>query len=110
MIYLITESEFTQVLDGQDGQVTVHITPINADEIHKECDSLMVTSAIGDADTAAVVKAELRINVFANRTKPIKFTKGSVYYVARLTGGRLPEGATTLPEGFTLSYSKVVIA
>jgi len=30
-------------------------------------------------------------------------------YVAQLVGGRLPEGATTLPEGFSFKFYRVTL-
>jgi hypothetical protein len=62
-----------------------------------------LTSAIGHADTAAVLGVPMnRINVKLNR--------GDVAYIAQLTGGRLPEGSTTLPEGFKFKFIKVTVA
>lgn len=59
-------------------------------------------SAIGHADTAHVLGFEPnRVNV--------SLQKGDVAYVAQLTGGRLPEGSTTLPEGFHFKYIRVEI-
>ena len=61
-----------------------------------------LTSAIGHADTAAVLGVECnRINVHLN--------PGDVAYVAQLQGGRLPEGSTTLPEGFSFKYIRVFV-
>lgn len=61
-----------------------------------------LTSAIGHADTAAVLGVPMnRINV--------KLSAGDTAYVAQLTGGRLPEGSTTLPEGFAFKFLKVEI-
>ena len=61
-----------------------------------------LTSAIGHADTAYVLGvAPNRINVH--------LSKGDIAYVAQLQGGRLPEGSTTLPEGFSFKYIKVVV-
>jgi len=61
-----------------------------------------IVSAVGHADTAAVLGVPCnRINVSLN--------KGDVLYVAQLVGGRLPEGSTTLPEGFTFKFLKVTI-
>lgn len=61
-----------------------------------------LVSAIGHADTAAVLGVPMnRINV--------KLHKGDVAYVAQLTGGRLPEGSTTLPEGFRFKFIRVEI-
>jgi hypothetical protein len=60
-------------------------------------------SAIGHADTARVLGVPMaRINVTLNR--------GDVAYVAQLMGGRLPEGATTLPEGFSFKFMRVEVA
>ena len=60
-------------------------------------------SAIGHADTAAVLGVPMnRINVALN--------KGDVAFVAQLQGGRLPEGATSLPEGFSFKFLKVSIS
>ena len=59
-----------------------------------------LTSAIGHQDTANVLGVPMnRVNVH--------LTKGDVAYVAQLQGGRLPEGATTLPDGFSFKFIKV---
>lgn len=59
-------------------------------------------SAVGHADTANVLGVPMRrINVSLH--------KGETAYVAQLVGGRLPEGATTLPEGFSFKFLKVSV-
>lgn len=61
-----------------------------------------LVSAVGHQDTANVLGVDMnRINV--------KLNKGDIAYVAQLMGGRLPEGATTLPEGFTFKFVKVTV-
>ena len=61
-----------------------------------------LTSAIGHADTARVLGVPMnRVNV--------TLQKGDVAYVAQLQGGRLPEGSTTLPKGFTFKFVKVEV-
>ena len=61
-----------------------------------------LTSAIGHQDTANVLGVPMnRVNVH--------LSKGDVAYVAQLMGGRLPEGSTTLPDGFTFKFIKVTI-
>ncbi len=61
-----------------------------------------LTSAIGHADTARVLGVEMnRVNV--------TLQKGDIAYVAQLQGGRLPEGSTTLPDGFTFKFIKVEV-
>lgn len=59
-------------------------------------------SAVGHADTAAV------LGVPCNRVN-VKLKNGDTVFVAQLQGGRLPEGSTTLPEGFTFRFLKVEI-
>lgn len=57
-------------------------------------------SVVGHADTAAVLGVQF------NR-ESVTLEKGDILYVAQITGGRLPEGSTTLPEGFKLKFLKV---
>lgn len=59
-------------------------------------------SAVGHQDTANVLGVPMnRINVH--------LSKGDVAFVAQLQGGRLPEGSTTLPAGFTFKFVKVEV-
>lgn len=61
-----------------------------------------ITSAVGHADTAAV------LGVPCNRVN-IHLEKGDVLFIAQLQGGRLPEGSTTLPEGFSFKFIELRI-
>lgn len=61
-----------------------------------------IESAIGHADTAKV------LGVPCNRVN-VRLHKGDVAVVAQLVGGRLPEGATTLPEGFAFKFLRVKV-
>lgn len=61
-----------------------------------------MTSAIGHQDLANILGVE------CNRIS-ISLTKGDELIVAQLTGGRLPEGTTTLPDGFKLKWYKICI-
>lgn len=70
----------------------------------REVDALPthLTSAIGHQDTANVLGVPMnRVNVHLD--------KGDVAYVAQLQGGRLPEGSTTLPDGFSFKFIKVSV-
>ena len=90
-IYLLNAFSLQMV----DVPCTVHF-----EEVDALPDGL--TSAIGHIDTAKVLGVEPnRINVH--------LSKGDTAYVAQLQGGRLPEGTTTLPEGFSFKYIKVVV-
>ena len=81
---------------------------ITSEECLPEEVPLEVVSVIGHKDTAAVVSSILGREVPCNRTS-ISLGDGDVLYVAQLMGGRLPEGATKLPEGFSLEFRKVTV-
>lgn len=72
----------------------IRVKKITPDEIPTD-----IESAIGHVDTAKVVSNILGFEVKPNRVS-IKLTESDVLYVAQYTGPRLPEGATTLPEGY----------
>lgn len=61
-----------------------------------------LTSAIGHQDTANV------LGVPMNRQN-VSLKKGDTAFVAQLIGGRLPEGSTTLPEGFKFKFLKIEV-
>jgi len=65
-------------------------------------------SAIGHVDTAAVVSKMVGRGIPANRFS-IDLAPGDVLFVAQVVGGRLPEGATTLPEGVSIVFYKVTV-
>ena len=69
-------------------------------EVEKLPESL--ESAVGHPDTAIV----LVLGVAMDRIN-VKLNRGDVAYIAQLQGGRLPEGSTTLPEGFSFKYIRV---
>ena len=83
---------------------TVNIVPLTIGEIAGSD----FVSVIGHTDTANVVSNILKRDVPANRAS-VRLERGDVLYVAQVTGGRLPEGATMLPEGFSLAFLKVTI-
>lgn len=86
-----------------DAPTTVSVTPVLPGDIPEDAES-----CIGHADTAAVVSDILGRKVEMNRAN-VHLDQGDVLYVAQITGGRLPEGATTLPEGFSLKFLKVEV-
>ena len=82
---------------------------VRFDEIAPEDIPADVVSAIGHADTAAVLSDLLGFEVPMNRTS-VTLDEDTELYVAQLVGGRLPEGSTTLPEGFTFKFYRVTVA
>lgn len=67
-----------------------------------------VVCGVGHADTAAVFSNILDLNVPVNRIN-ISLKRGDVLVVGQYSGPRLPEGATTLPEGAVIKWMKVTI-
>lgn len=92
-----------QMLDG-NVQQNITVCPVPIEEV-KMTD---FESVIGHADTAAVVSTLLGKEVPCNRAS-IHLEAGDILYVAQVVGGRLPEGSTTLPEGFSLAWLKVTV-
>ena len=85
------------------GPTTVRFEEIDVTEVPTN-----VISAIGHADTAAVLQALLGFEVPMNRIN-IVLDKDTELFVAQLIGGRLPEGSTKLPEGFQFKFFRVRI-
>jgi hypothetical protein len=81
----------------------VQFLPCSVEQARQELEGCEIISTIGHADTAAVVSAMLQISLPANRIS-VKLTPGDGLLVAQLTGPRLPEGATTLPEGASIEF------
>lgn len=103
MIYLGNAFSL-QMLDTTK-MTQVIITPVSSDEVaHTD-----FMSVVGHTDTAAVLTDMLAVPVVCNRTN-VRLQIGDVLYVAQVTGGRLPEGATQLPEGFSLTFLRVELA
>ena len=60
-------------------------------------------SAVGHADTSALFSAILGIEVPCNRVT-VTLKAGDNALLGQYTGPRLPEGATTLPEGASIKW------
>lgn len=96
--YLSNAFSLQMLPEIKEGEVAnVRISEVDESEAKTGTESI-----VGHVDTAAV------LNVPFNRIS-VKLKHGDVLYVAQLQGGRLPEGATTLPEGFKFKFLKVVI-
>jgi hypothetical protein len=65
-------------------------------------DTSHMMSVVGHADTAAI------LGVAHNRVT-LRLAAGDVLYVAQYEGPRLPEGATTLPQGARFEWVEVRI-
>ena len=83
------------------GNADVHVREVSletARNLAKVC-----TSAVGHADTAAVFADVLGVPVPCNRVS-VTLDHCATALVGQYSGPRLPEGATTLPEGATIKW------
>ena len=77
-------------------EVSPEQVPVNAESI------------IGHKDTAAVVSTILGRNVPCNRAS-VMLDDEDTLYVAQVVGGRLPEGATTIPDGMEIKFYRITV-
>lgn len=83
------------------GNADIHVREVSLDtarNLAKVC-----TSAVGHADTAAVFADVLGTDVPCKRVS-VTLGEGDVALVGQYSGPRLPEGATSLPEGATIKW------
>lgn len=92
--YLVNAFSIQMVSDS------AHLSQLRFCEVEAPKSFEGYVSAIGHADTAQVLGVEM------NRVS-ITLKPGDELLVAQLQGGRLPEGCTTLPEGFSFKYVRV---
>jgi len=65
-------------------------------------------SAVGHADTAAIFSGLLGVPVPMER-RTVQLAPGETALVGQYSGPRLPEGATTLPPGATITWLLVTV-
>ena len=73
------------------------------EEIPAEAESI-----IGHADTATVVSSILGRDIPCNRAS-VMLSDEDELYVAQIVGGRLPEGATTIPDGMEIKFYRITV-
>ena len=94
------------MLDGETTSLT--FAAANVNRVRRLC-SNGVQSHVGHADTAALLAAMLETPVPMTRDS-FSFAAlpaGDVVIVAQYNGARLPEGATSLPEGAKIVFFEV---
>ena len=77
--------------------------PITQKQAKKMVKANVFVSAIGHGDTANMVSKLLDTNIPMNRIS-VNLKDDDVLLVAQLSGGRLPEGATTIPDGMSIQF------
>lgn len=104
---IITNAFSLNMLGGAEHS-SVEITRISTTYAADMLRADGVESAIGHADTASVVSSHLGLEVPAVRST-LTLSAGATLIVAQYSGPRLPEGATTLPEGASIIYYLVEV-
>jgi len=85
---------------------TIYISAVSADVIAEQIKLGFVQSAVGHADTAALFAKILGAPVPMARVS-LSLGEGDACFVGQYIGPRLPEGATTLPEGATIEWLRI---
>lgn len=103
-VYLANAFSIQMLPEELQAGIDVHIWPLSVESVKEfKRDGIEFESAIGHADTAAVVSSILDQEIKAQRIN-LKLQSGDTLVVAQLMGGRLPEGSTTLPDGFSIKF------
>ena len=98
------------MLDLEVGVTDLKICPASPDVIRQEIEEKGgFTSVVGHADTANVFSSLLGLEVPTNRAT-FMLEEDVILFVGQYKGPRLPEGATTLPEGAKVEWAMVTIA
>ena len=92
------------------GITDLQVCPVSPDNIRQEIEEAGgFISVVGHADTAAIFSSLLGLDVPCNRAT-FRLEEGVTLFVGQYKGPRLPEGATSLPEGAKVEWAMVVIA
>ena len=82
---------------------TLSFKPATLEQAMKIMKTNVFISAVGHVDTANVVSNLLNMEIPMNRIS-VNLGNNDVLLVAQLSGGRLPEGATTIPDGMSIQF------
>ncbi len=86
----------------------VRFTRMDVGQVREHLDMFDYMSAIGHADTAAVVSAvlgrEVKFNRMSVELDTSDWGKAHSLIIAQYKGPRLPEGATSLPDGAEIEF------
>ena len=82
---------------------TLSFKPVTLEQAMKIMKTNVFISAVGHVDTANVVSNLLNMEIPMNRIS-VNLGNNDVLLVAQLSGGRLPEGATTIPDGMSIQF------
>jgi hypothetical protein len=81
--------------------------PLSTEDVKNLINKFGFISCIGHQDTANVVSNLLGLDIPMNRVSIKLESDDDILIVAQVVGGRLPEGATTLPAGVEIKFIEV---
>ena len=97
-----------QMLENGFERGNLFITKIGAKTAAHILGRRGVESYIGHKDTANVLSNLLNIDISCER-RALRLVKNKTVMVAQLTGGRLPEGCTELPQNCKFEFYLVTL-
>lgn len=105
MKFILVNAFSINMLDraGQD----ISFIPVNLQAVKNLLHNHNVESAVGHPGTAAVLSNLLESDIECNRSNVQLLHNETSLIVAQYIGPRLPEGATTLPEGARIEFWQV---
>ena len=98
--FVITNAFSINMLNGSTNLKFIQLDETEARWIVQ---NFQYSSAVGHADTAAVLSTVLEVDVPMNRTT-LQMERGVGLLVGQYKGPRLEEGTTALPEGATIEW------
>lgn len=105
MKLIVTNAFSLNMLAVNSASTAVQVHPISKARARQALDAYEETSsAVGHADTAKVFSAELGVEIPFVRSTIQLWPDDDRLLVGQYKGPRLPEGATTLPEGATIEW------
>ena len=102
----IIANAFSLQMVNQDMISNIDIVPIDGNTVSRCLMHNDFISCVGHTDTANVLSDLLGVNITPNRVS-VKLDVDTLLIVAQVVGGRLPEGATTLPDSVTIKFFAV---
>lgn len=103
-MYLLNAFSLNMIPDNYVGG-NLAISPLTVEEVKYNLKDGF-KSAVGHADTAKVFSSVLELTVECNRCNVV-LDPAEFAIVGQYVGPRLPEGATTLPEGATIKWFRL---
>lgn len=103
MLYITNAFSIQMLAPSATDRATLSFKPVTLEQAIKMVETNIFVSAIGHKDTANVVSNLFKKEIPMNRIS-VNLGNNDVLLVAQLSGGRLPEGTTTIPDGMSIQF------